>query len=169
VRGGQTSYVWHHADVRQAWRSGYEGQGLTVRVHGQFAAGGLWANLNGTFKARDFTYMPHGDVVSDVVERTSLSASVVKRQWEDGNIALQTWRLSVVNASYGIYVLPAQQPCRQPKACSSQIAQSVPAVVVKAAGNDASLSHGEARGVLNMALKTGQSAIFAGALTHPLR
>jgi hypothetical protein len=79
-----------HNDVKQAWQAGYRGQGVTVHVHDQFAQGGLWANLNGTLKDRDYKYMTHGDVVSDVVARTSPSASVVKRQWEDGNIALRT-------------------------------------------------------------------------------
>lgn len=25
----QTSYVWQHTDVKQAWQSGYRGQGVT--------------------------------------------------------------------------------------------------------------------------------------------
>lgn len=165
----QTSYVWQHTDVKQAWQAGYRGQGVTVHVHDSFVADKLWANLNGTLKPRDYKFMTHGDVVSDVVARTSPSASVVKRQWEDGNIALQTGRLNVVNASYGIYGSTDAANLQAAKGYQlAQIAQSGAAVVVKAAGNDAqSMSHGEARGdILNMALKTGPSVIFAGALTR---
>lgn len=164
----QTSYNWQHSDVKSAWRAGFQGQGVTVHVHDQFGGDRFAVNLNGTGRYRDYVAMTHGDAVSEVVRRTAPLASIERKQWVDGNIALQSGRLNVVNASYGwVGGTDSGSVAYAQTLQLATLAHSGAAVVVKAAGNSAlPLSNQGGGDGINMALKTADSVIFAGALQN---
>jgi hypothetical protein len=162
----QTSYNWQHADVKLAWRLGFKGQDAVVHVHDQFDGDLININLKGSKRGKDYVKMTHGDIVSDLVRRTAPLSSIERRQWDDGNISLQTGRLNVVNASYGRggSINEADVAYAQTLQLVT-LAHSGQAVVVKAAGNSAKpLSNQGGGDAINMALKTADAVIFVGAL-----
>lgn len=167
----QTNYSWQHTDVGSAWRSGFQGQGVTVQVNDDLSGvigGRSWVNLNGANRSPTFVLMTHGDIVSEVVRRTAPLASIDRSQMLQGNIGLHAGRLNVINASWGF--VGGTDLANQAWIKGLQVvnlAHGGSAVVVKAAGNNGRrLSDQGAGDGLNMALETANSVIFAGALQN---
>jgi hypothetical protein len=168
----QTSYLWQHSDVKNAWNQGFKGQGVKITVHDEDNQKIMNANLN--FQNRwdpylnfNRTNMSHAEAVRQVAQLTAPDAQVEKKQWDNGTIVLDPNKFNVVNASYGwVGGTDAGSVAYAKNLQLARIAYDGTGVVVKAAGNNnAILSNDGGGDGINMALKSAGSVIFAGALS----
>lgn len=160
---------WMAPDVALAWNLGYRGQTATITVIDDFAGDTmLWGNLTGVRQVRS-----HGEWTAQMAGMLAPGAQVMAQEFTDHGMPMTvTNRFDVVNLSYGIYARRGAPRPRWGRLETSILnaARNGTAVVVKAAGNDASAVSGTTWDgqidYLNADLVGRPSAVFVGALAY---
>jgi len=167
--GAQTAQPWMSNDVPAAWNQGFTGAGTRIvmvddftsvgRIRGNIGLGSQVAN--------------HGTWVTNFAAAIAPGASAAAHDFNSRrSVALQANTLNILNLSYSMYASSGfsadQIGWSSQERSIINFANSGQAIVVKAAGNDATIiGSGNRRGTtdyLNSALIGQQSTIFVGAL-----
>lgn len=160
-------YSWMSPEIKDAWSSGFKGQGTTITSVDDFnSRNRIRGNLgDGSMRLR------HGEWVDKQSGMIAPDASRAKHDFNSGKkVNLAAGRLNAVNLSYGMFAQDGFTSVRWSAQESSIIsyAKNGDAVVVKAAGNDAvAVGAANSDGLvdyLNRDLIGATSAIFVGAL-----
>lgn len=174
------SYVWMSPDVKQAWKSGFEGKGVTVTFVDDYSSNEeFWGDWTGKWQ-----YQRHGQFTKEEAALIAPQATFVQKDFNGyrSSVSLRSG-LNVINLSYAIYAPDTYtytgiQDWAGDNQETSIINDAIKgkAVVAKAAGND-SVAIGTAAGqgsqggagnidFLDVALEGAQSAIYVGALNN---
>lgn len=162
---------WMHADVAEAWNSGYTGRGATIGVIDDFSSDRMLTGDIGTGE----TSQQHGRWTAAMAGAIAPSARMHLQDFSSGRpVALARRGLNVLNLSYGVvaddgYSLSDIRWSWRERSII-YYAMRGRAVVAKSAGNDG-VAVGEAnasgkKDYLGAALIGRQSAIFVGALNR---
>jgi subtilisin family serine protease len=166
----QTLQPWMSPEVRDAWRSGYKGQGTTITFVDDFRSSArYYGNFNGTLQLQQ-----HGKWTSQEASLIAPSANIVSQDFSNNSsVRLASRGLNTINLSYAMFAntgLTANTIAWSSRERSIiNYATNGSAVIVKAAGNDSGTAVGAGNGsgktdYLNTALINTNSAIFVGAL-----
>ena len=158
---------WMSPEIADAWRQGYQGQGVTVTVVDAFSGGRLTGSLGTGVLSRT-----HGEWTRDQIIMTAPKAAIRSQDFSDTRGVALSRGLNVLNLSYGM-IAEAGYSVSQigwgaREASIIRYARDGNAVVVKAAGNDA-VAVGAAtldgyQDYLGSALIGTRTGIFVGAL-----
>ncbi|MFM6985553.1 MAG: S8/S53 family peptidase [Hydrogenophaga sp.] len=159
---------WMSPEVGDAWRAGYQGQGVTITVVDDFNSGSrFYGNLNGSR-----LFYRHGEWTR--LESSLIAPKATMRAFDfksTSSVPLATG-LNVFNLSYGMMAAAGSGAVRWSSRESSIInyATNGRAVIVKAAGNDYGTAVGQpnasgTKDYLNRDLIGTSSVIFVGALS----
>lgn len=157
---------WASADVKAAWAAGYLGFGSTVTVVDSYNSALLRGRLNDDAA---FSYATHGAWTSSQVSILAPQSVVLSARWGNDPVLLGPG-LNIMNLSYGMIGTAGQAGLYLGTQNQSLInmANAGSAIIVKAAGNDnapvAGVTSAGKSDYLNLALKSGLSAVFVGAL-----
>lgn len=163
-----TLQSWMSTEVGDAWKQGYKGQGVTIKVIDDFSSANRYSgNLGDGMKL-----LRHGEWTLKEASMVAPSATLAKQDFNSGTTVSLSRGLNVLNLSYGMYAAAGYSASQIGWSAQEQsiisYAQNGKAVISKAAGNDAVVIGGtNAAGnvdYLNLALKGAQSAIYVGAL-----
>lgn len=159
---------WMSTEVGDAWKQGYKGQGVNIKVIDDFGSTNRYSgNLGDRIKL-----LRHGEWTLKEASMIAPSASVSKQDFNSGTRVSLSRGLNVLNLSYGMYAPAGYSATQIGWSAQEQsiisYAQNGNAVISKAAGNDGIVVGGtNASGnvdYLNLALKGAQSAMYVGAL-----
>jgi subtilisin family serine protease len=166
----QTLQPWMSPEVRNAWQSGYKGQGTTITVVDDFnSRSNYYGNFNGSLQLQQ-----HGKWTAQEAKLIAPLATIQTQDFTNSRaVRLASRGLNTINLSYGMYAntgLTANQIGWSSREQSIiNYATNGSAVILKAAGNDSGTAVGAGNGggktdYLNTALINTNSAIFVGAL-----
>ena len=163
-----TLQSWMSTEVGDAWKQGYKGQGVTIKVIDDFSSPNrYYGNFGDGVKL-----LRHGEWTLKEASMIAPSATLTTQDFTSGTRVSLARGLNVLNLSYGMYAAAGYTASQIGWSAQEQsiisYAQNGNAVISKAAGNDAVMVGGtNASGnvdYLNVALKGAQSAIYVGAL-----
>jgi subtilisin family serine protease len=164
----QVVQSWMNAEVGQAWKQGYRGQGTTITVIDDFQSrSGLYGNLSGSVQVGR-----HGNWTHKEASMIAPYATMRAIDFSNTRAVPLNRGLNILNLSYGM-IAPAGYGTVRWAARESSIisyAKRGSAIVSKAAGNDYGISIGAPTrsgefDYLNRDLIGAPTAIFVGALT----
>lgn len=159
---------WMSTEVGDAWRQGYKGQGVNIKIIDDFSSTSRYSgNLGDGIKL-----LRHGEWTLKEASMIAPSASVSTQDFNSATQVSLSRGLNVLNLSYGMFAPAGYSATQIGWSAQEQsiisYAQNGKAVISKAAGNDGIVVGGtNASGnvdYLNLALKGAQSAIYVGAL-----
>lgn len=172
-RGGSTSsttvQAWMSPEVGDAWKQGYKGQNVTIKVVDDFSSASRFSGNLGT----GTLYQRHGEWTRLEASMIAPSATMLSHDFNSAKTVTLNSGLNVLNLSYGMYAAAGYSASQigwsAQETSIINYAQKGMAVISKAAGNDA-VAVGSANksgnvDYLNLALVGTQSAIFVGALS----
>lgn len=160
-------FAWMTADIKEAWRAGFYGQGTQVIVVNDFTSD---QTLRGNL-GLEVNEQTHGAWVAQHVEMLAPAADIDRRDYAfDVAVPLASGKLNVINLSYSIPDNLGPDATINWGAREASIISYAngAAVVVKSAGNEGVAVGAPSNGsydYLNRDLIEKPTAIFAGALS----
>jgi subtilisin family serine protease len=158
---------WMSPEIADAWRKGYQGQGVTVSVVDAFSGSRLTGDLGTGALSRT-----HGEWTREQIIMSAPKVSLRSQDFSDGRAVALARGQNVLNLSYGMFAETGYNVSQigwgSREASIIRYARDGNAVVVKAAGNDA-VAVGSAtldgyQDYLASALIGTRSGLFVGAL-----
>lgn len=159
---------WMSPEVGDAWKQGYKGQGVNIKVIDDFSSTSRYSgNLGDGIKL-----LRHGEWTLKEASMIAPSSTLTKQDFNSGTQVSLARGLNVLNLSYGMYAVAGYSASQIGWSAQEQsiisYAQNGNAIISKAAGNDAVAIGGTNTSgnvdYLNLALKGAPSAIYVGAL-----
>jgi subtilisin family serine protease len=158
---------WMSSEIADAWRQGYQGQGVTVTVVDGFTGSGLVGNLGTGTLSRT-----HGEWTREQIIMSAPRATIRSQDFSNTRAVSLARGQNVLNLSYGMFADAGYNVSQigwgAREASIIRYARDGNAVVVKAAGNDGvavgtATAFGD-QDYLASALIGTRSGIFVGAL-----
>ena len=159
---------WMNTEVGDAWKQGYQGQGVTVTVVDDFNSRSVF---RGNLSAKSEVFR-HGQWTYKETSLIAPSATMLSQDYRSGKKVTLNQGLNVINLSYGMLAPAGYTKVGWSAQETSVIdyARKGTAIISKAAGNDSGVAVGAKTKAgqidyLGRDLIGAQSAIFVGALS----